>query len=207
MAHTIAGNPGNNITLVYTALPLGPVNRDTLRGVLGGEDIVAMDTPELLVMFSPTQQRVLQLGDRRVRAIDQGNRSPEQTALPFMATQAHKAVKSDALQAYGFNYDLIIEWQGPQSVNDFLRKRYLRDEQPLEEVLGGKLTAYVPRFQFERDGKRYDLLIEPKSAHQLAAHLNVHYEASKLPNQNKLRTAFLGEYEALTQLLARFLEG
>jgi hypothetical protein len=207
MTYTIAAHPGINITLVYDSLPLGSVNRDALRGVLDGGDIVSMDTPELLVMFSPTQKLVLQLGDRRLRAIDQGNHAPDQSQLPSIVTRAHKAVKSSHLRAYGFNYDLIINWQSAQPIELFLREYFVRDVQHLEQNIGGELAAFVPRVQFRRHGRQYDLLMEPKSEQQLAVHLNVHFEESQLPTQNKLRTSFLSEYEALTQLLARFLEG
>jgi hypothetical protein len=206
MADMIASHPGINITLVYDTLPLGSVNRDALRAALGGGDIVSMDTPELLVMFSPARKLVLQLGDRRLRAIDQSDHAPDQSQLPSMATRAHRAVKSGHLTAYGFNYDLIINWQSAQPVELFLREYFVRDAQQLEQTLDGELVAFVPRFRFRRDGKQYDLIMEPKSEHQMAAHLNVHFEAPLLPTQDKLRKSFLGEYGQLTELLARFLK-
>ena len=135
MAHIIASHPGINVTLVYDALSLGSVDRDALRAALGSEDIVSMYSPELLVMFSPVQKTVLQLSDRRLRAIDQGDRTPDQTKLPFIAVQANKAVKSGQLKAYGFNYDLIIKWQSAQPVERFLRDYFVRDARHLEQTL------------------------------------------------------------------------
>lgn len=207
MSHSIASHTGLNITLVYDTLPLGSVNRDALRAALGGGDIVSMDTPELLVIFSPVQKIVLQLSDRRLRAIEQGDLAPDQTKLPFIVTQANKAVKSGQLKAYGFNYDLIINWQGAQPIELFLREHFVKDAPGLEQTFGGEIVSFTPRVHFRRDGRQYDLLLDSRSEQQLAVHLNVHFEEPQLPTQNKLRTSFLSEYEALTQLLTRFLEG
>lgn len=193
--------PGINITLAYDALPLERINRDQLRKSLNDPQVVVMDTPDLIVAIAPTRGLLVQVGDRRIRIIDQKQTAPHKTELAALAAKLHASVAGSALLAYGFNYDLSLKAQGTQSPAQILKARFLPDEERLAALVQGPIEIMAPRLIFQRRQARYDLVFQPDDD-RLKAHVNVHYEGGTLPDGVRLQAALDSEAQDMIALLA-----
>jgi hypothetical protein len=195
-----------NITLVYKSLPLDDVDRNRLRDILGSEQSVVMDAPEMIVFIAPRLNIVVQLGDRRIRITGQSGRRPSETPMCSIAVQLDQMASSDNLVAYGFNYDVVFEGSETQPVSDFFRSRFITNEQRVAELLNGEILTSIPRLVFTRGEKKYDLILEPLDESHIKAHLNAHFQATSLPGEADLSESFEAELDTFLSIVRDLLE-
>jgi hypothetical protein len=198
--------PGRNITLVYDSLPLERINRDHLRKILNDTQAIVMDTPELIVCVAPTRSMLIQIGDRRVRIIDQKQHAPGQTDLAALATKIHAIITGSTLSAYGFNYDLSLTAHGAKTPAQIVKARFLPDEERIALLVRGPIEAMAPRLIFRRGQARYDLVFQPEDG-QFKAHVNVHFASAVLPEQSELQKSIEEEQRELIALVNNLFPG
>ncbi|MBI4673930.1 MAG: hypothetical protein HY741_19975 [Chloroflexi bacterium] len=192
-----------NITLLYDALDLGAANldRNQLRRIVG-DDALVMDTSEMIVAAHPTGGVVYQLGDKRIRiTVPQPATEIGSVPLWLLAQQAHELNPQGHLEAYGYNFDVLVEMNADSAT--LVEKKFVADRADLEATLQGALKTFIPRILFARDATRYDLVLQPQTGAQLIAHLNVHKEHKMLPHQNVLEREFRTEFKEFIATLER----
>lgn len=196
----------NNITLLYDALPLADIDRNGFRAILRTDQIVVMDTPEMLVMIAPALQVVIQLGDRRIRINDQKSQSADKSEIAALAVRANQLITSPRLTAYGFNFDTVLAWGGTEPTSVFLKRRFLSDVDKLSGLVQGEIQSIAPRIIFTREQVRYDIILEPSDDKRINAHINAHFAGVGLPDEAGLQSAFIAEFNGFIKVLHRLLE-
>lgn len=194
-----------NITVVFDSLDLHDINSSVLKSLMGREiRATVMDTPEMVVAVYPPAPTIIQIGDRRIRVnLPQDTRELGQVPLWDLARASAALVPSESAPvAYGFNYDVGVVINHVDA-NELLIQQFIHSPEELNQKLGGSLISTIPRFRFQRDEIRYDLVLEPTDKDHLKIHLNVHYELSgqSLPDSDILRRAYRKEYERLVEML------
>lgn len=82
---------------------------------------------------------------------------------------------------------------------------FVSNPEMIESAIEGHLLSCVPRFIFQRDQTRYDLVLEPIDEQRMKVHMNAHFEFGgiTLPSQDQLQASFYEEYEYLGSILPR----
>ncbi|NLF13584.1 MAG: hypothetical protein GX597_17520 [Anaerolineaceae bacterium] len=212
MNYPVASILSQNITLLYDRLDLPSVNIDELKQLPGAEtQPMVMATPEMVVVMYPSEHVVIQIGDRRVRlTLPEPNAELGSAPLPEFAQQCNRLVRkaSSNLVAYGFNYDVLVG-MGDSNANELSIEIFIADRNKVESAIQGKLMSFAPRFRFQREQKRYDLVLEPVDEHHIQAHFNSHSEFANigLPSAGRLRKSFHEEFSFLSSILKSIFGG
>lgn len=212
MSDPVVSVLSQNITLLYDRLDPPSVNIDELKQLPGAQaPPMVMATPELVVVVYPPQPMVIQIGDQRVRlTLRQPNAEVGSPPLPEFAQQCNQLVRksSSKLVAYGFNYDVLVG-MGDSNANELSIDLFLADRNKVESAMQGKLMSFTPRFKFQREQKRYDLVLEPMDEHHIQAHFNSHSEFANigLPSAGRLRKSFYEEFNFLSSILKSIFGG
>ena len=200
---------GQNITIVFDALDLSIINRESLRGFIETPNRpTIMDSPEVLVAVFPLDAGVviLQFGDRRLRitapnAVDEIGTYPLWTYASSSSTLIPEGKFTPI--AYGFNYDVkaVLEDRDPRAC---LNSVFFRDINLVVSAVGdGQAMSIVPRLRYERDGLRHDLLLEPAENQLVKVHLNIHrqLDGEALPAESSLEYDYRRRFEYLDGVL------
>lgn len=201
-----------NITLVYDSLDLQAVDSSKLKTLTGiSSKPMLMDTPEMIVAAYPPEPvpMVIQLADRRIRiTLPQSTDSLGDIPLWKIATECNDLVPKSSLIAYGFNYDVLMEYASGNA-SKVLVDLFIRDAEAIQNALQGHLVAFIPRLKLRRGQVSNDLVLEPVDDQRIKAHMNSHFEHKgfDLPAPEQLKASFSEEYEYLLSVLPRLLGG
>lgn len=197
-----------NITLVYDSLDLQTIDSSKLKELTDAKAMV-MDTPEMIVAVYPAAPIIIQMGDGRTRVTLQ-RESEDIGSVPLweIALKCNRLAPKSALVAYGFNYDVAVEFAGGNA-HTIMTGLFVSDPQRIENALEGHLLSSIPRLKFRRGQTLYDLVLEPINEQHIKAHLNAHFEFEgiSLPSQDQLEAFFRQEFEYLISVLSRLFEG
>lgn len=189
-----------DITLLFDKVDKTKVDTRKLKTLFAMQPVV-MDTPELSVIVYPPLQLILQIDDRRIRITHQQHSDKiDAVSLWDTAHTCRKLVSSSRLIAYGFNYDIVSEVSS-EAFTAVVNRWFLTKRELLGNLLGGDIVTFTPHLRFEKDEVLYDLIIEEEAPGILKAHLNVHFESSRLPPSANLKTSFIAEYEKFRKLM------
>lgn len=200
-----------NITLVYDSINLRHFDTSILKNLFEDKSNPAIvDTPEMIIAAFPELALVIQVGDRRIRiTMQRETRDIEDFSIWEVASKTHLQVPPDkhSLVAYGFNFDVGLSVEGRDS-KEFIVAAFLASETELAERLGGEITSFIPRIVYIRDGKKYDLVLEPLEDSRIKAHLNMHLDHTdlQLPASNELQAMYISEFAYLQEALERILQ-
>lgn len=200
-----------NITLVYNSLDLRAIDSRKLKELIGDRaNPMVMDTPDMIVAVYPPQPIIIQIGDRRIRITFQ-QESKDIGSIPLweIALKCHQLVpESSKLIAYGFNYDVRVEVKDGDA-RAITIELFVADRQMIEDILGGQLSFFAPRFKFKRSETLYDLILEPLDEKRIKALLNAHFAFKdiSLPPQDKLEESYRQEFGYLVSILPKLLKG
>jgi hypothetical protein len=202
---------GQNITLVYDSLDLQAIDSGELKKLTGVETkSMLMDTPEMIVAVYPPEPTVIEIGDNRFRiTLPQNSEDIGRVPLWEIAVKCSRLVSESKskLVSYGFNYDIGVESE--RNAHKVTKELFVSNPKMIESALGGYILSFVPRFIFQRDRTRYDLVLEPVDEQRIKVHMNAHFEFEgiALPSQDQLRVSFYEEYQYLASILPRLFEG
>jgi hypothetical protein len=200
-----------NITLVYDLLDLQTINTSDLKELVDSQTRpVVMDTPEMIVAVYQSELTIIQIADQHIRITSQ-KQSQDIGDVPlweiaFKCNQLVPESKS-ALFAYGFNYDVGAVLADGNAHTTIIAS-FISDLPKIENVLEGHLSSFTPRLTFQKDQKRYNLILEVVEEQQIKAHLNAHFEFKDitLPPLDQLKASFYEEYDYLISLLPKLFE-
>jgi len=201
-----------NMTLVYDSLDLQAIDSSELKRLMGIQTKpMVIDAPEMIVAVYPPEPTVIQIGDSRIR-ITLSQNSKEIGGVPLweIAVKCSRLVSESKskLVAYGFNYDIGAELVSGNAYK-VTKELFVSNPKMIESALGGYILSFVPRFIFQRDQTRYDLVLEPLDEQRIKVHMNAHFEFEgiALPSQDQLQVSFYEEYKYLGSILPRLFEG
>lgn len=195
-----------NITFVFDSLNLRAFDTSVLKEAVEGLSAPAiMDTPEIIVAAYPEIALIVQVGDRRVRVTSQLETSDlEDFPISDVALRITKGVpsKQSSLLAYGFNYDVGHEFEDVGTRDAFVLS-FMAGANNFAELSGGEIVSFTPRIVFVRDGRKYDLILEPIGDARLKAHMNVHLEhgGAQMPGRQELSQTYSSEFAYFSELL------
>lgn len=193
-----------NITIVYDSLDPNSIDNREVKKLLGDTPMVA-EMPDMTFVINPKGPTLIQMGDRRVRISHQG-KSNDLVPLWEIATGVNELIEDSTLISYGFNYKIGItldEGDAYQSSIDL----FLNNPNQIQDIVGGELNSFVPRFKFQRNQVAYDLILEPIEEQRIIGHLNAHrqYKGIALPPSEGLRLEFSEEYNLFISYIPNIL--
>lgn len=192
-----------NITIVYERLDLEVLDRNALRRDLveGVAPVVTEIPNEMIALVYPQLQIACLLGDRRIRVNDGSQLSIGERPIAVIAVAADKLVNFKVI-AYGFNYNAVVSLKGVETSDVFLKDRFVKDPDGIEERIKGMIQAVSLRLLYSRDHTAYQLTVEPEANDRIKVRLNAHFEKpDALPDAETLRAAFKREFEGFMTTL------
>lgn len=194
-----------NITVVFDRLELSAISRDGLRELLPGEaPPIVTDVPdELISLVYPTLQIMGIFRNRRIAFDDTGQREIDRSLLPSLTLSAAHLIRGPRVVAFGFNYVITAVVKNVDDFGMFLVDRLLKGRNRIEARLEGTLRGLSLRLNYEREGVRYTLRVEPTDigAAVLRSHFNAHFAQDKLPRLKELNRMFSSELERMAEAL------
>jgi len=201
-----------NITIVYETLNPATVDTSKLKTLVTGPVApTAIEAPDMILIAFPLVPIAIQIADKRVIVGLQGPTDANPDRLAEIAFNCQRIISSKQTKpiAYGFNYDLVVS--SPKGINSVDALNMLVDinTERLNKKINGVLSYIAPRLIFNRGETRYDLILEPRETQSIKAHLNVHFQLSKLPfpTLKALRTNFIKERESVASLVTGLING
>lgn len=196
-----------NITVVFDRLELPEISRDALRQLLPGEPPpVLTDVPnELISLVYPTLQTIGTFGNRRISFDDTAQREIERSLLPGLTLSAARLIRGPRVVAFGFNYIATAMVKNIDDVGMFFVDRLLKSRKRIETRLEGTLRGLSLRLNYEREGVRYTLRVEPMDigVAVLRSRFNAHFAQSELPSLKVLTKMFSLELERMVEALEK----
>lgn len=105
-----------------------------------------------------------------------------------------KFVPREKISAYGFNYDVIVEYEKEVDFTKLI-------SQPIKEIIKEVKESGV-RVKFTENGLLYDLQISPTNLkNAFLFHLNIHRPKNIIPERDGLEKEFLSGFEKLRFLI------
>ncbi len=199
-----------NITLLYDSVNVQVIDSGKLKELAGiPSKPMLMDTSDMIVAVYPPYPVIIQIRDRRI-SITLQQHGEDIGGIPLwgVAVECNQLVPKSTLLAYGFNYDVGVEFD-EGNANSVIIRLFVSNPQRIEGLITGQLLSSIPRFKFRRGEVLYDLVLEPVEERRVIVHLNAHFahEGIALPSQDQLRTSFYDEYRYLTSILPGLFEG
>jgi len=109
--------------------------------------------------------------------------------------------------AYGKNFNVKGSIEDVENIGHFLRDRFLRNLDQLEQALRGPVSWLSPTLKYVVENVEYQLRIDRDDTDEsiFKAHLNIHHAADILPGLEDLRLELREGFEYLKELLNRVL--
>lgn len=196
-----------NITVVFDHLELSAISRDRLRELLPGEPApILADVPDdMISVVYPGLQIAGTFGNRRISFDDMREREIGTSPLPALTLAAAHLIQAPRVRAFGFNYDITASIENVDDVGVFFIDRLLKRPNQIEARVGGTLRGLSMRLNYEREGVRYTLRIEPLEvgAPTLVSHFNAHFAQNELPRLKALSEMFSLEFKGMVDVLMR----
>lgn len=196
-----------NITVVFNRLELPEISRDALRELLPAETSpILTDVPdELISLVYPTLQIIGTFANRRISFDDSGQRQIDNSLLPALTLSAVRLVRGPRVMGFGFNYMIVAKIKNVDDVGMFFVRRLLKGRNRIERGLDGTLRGLSLRLNYERQGVRYTLRVEPieVGAAVLRSSFNAHFARDELPTLKVLSRMFSSELGTMSEALKR----
>lgn len=195
-----------NITLLFS----GPINhslisqQDLLKlfeiGDVEKAKHTFIEAPGLKVLILPNQQKEIVLEANRIIINDKTGRNPEDNEVINDLQKLLKTslLEKDKIAAYGFNYNIIaIPSNGSFKVKDLIGEK-------VTTTIKGIKKAGIST-NFERSEIKYvlDLNILEEGGQKFSAHLNAHFDVSKLPDFKMLEERISKEYKNFEKIIQK----
>lgn len=139
------------------------------------------------IVFEPIRMLV---SDKTGREIQQSD------LLNYYEVLQKNFVPKERVSAYGFNYDLISEYEKEIEFTQLVAPQ-------LKEIMKDIKESGI-RIKFLENGLAYDLQISPTNLkNALLYHLNVHYPKREIPSKEELEREFLLGFQKLQYLIEK----
>jgi len=198
-----------SIVILYVAIDRRQISRDRLQEMIAGQHPRLIDMPggPLIIDYEGLPGTNCIINNRRIYLNQHGAIEPGEGNLAEMATVAAGAIRSATMVAYGKNFDVKGSIEGVENVGHFLRDRFLRNIDQLEQALQGPVSWLSPTLKYVVENVEYQLSIDRDDTDEsvLKARLNIHHAIDSLPSLENLRLELREGFEYLRALLNRVL--
>jgi len=198
-----------SIIIVYVAIDTRQISRDRLQEMIPGENPQLVEAPggPLIVNYEALPDTNCVINNRRIYLNQGGPIEPGEGNLAQMATVAVGAIRGSTIVAYGKNFHVKGSVESVDNMGHFLRDRFLRDSDQLEEAFEGPVSWLSPRFKYVVGNIEYQLGIDPYPGDDtlFKARLNIHHATDSLPGLEDLRLELREGFQYFSEVLNRVL--
>ncbi len=183
-----------NFVMRFNNLNNAKISRDSLLNLYPDLQPEHLEIGPLLAVRYPAHkiEIYLFLAENRVEVKTPEPRDEDWAELPKMAYKVFHAITGVSLTAFGFNYFSNVPAPNDKDGDQFLIGKFDTSLKPLAEQVQGKIFSFASNIRYSKNEEKYELNIgtRPDNAKLLSLRLNVHYNTTTLPVEEKL----IGEY-------------
>lgn len=198
-----------SIVILCVAIDHGQISRDRLQEMIAGENRRLIDMPggPLIIEYEDLPGTNCIINNRRIHLNQAGAIGPGEGNLAQMATVAAGAIRTATMVAYGKNFHAKGSIEGVENIGHFLRDKFLRNIDQLEQALQGPVAWLWPTLKYVVENVEYQLRIDHDHTDEsiFKAHLNFHHAIDTLPGLEDLRLELREGFEYMRELLNRVL--
>jgi len=156
-----------------------------------------IEAPGLKAFFFVNRKIEIVFEAIRMLVTDKSGREIHQSdLLNYYENLLKTFVPKERISAYGFNYDLISEYEKEIEFTQLIGAQ-------LKEIIKNIKESGV-RVKFSEDGLLYDFQILPTNLkNALLYHFNVHFPKSEIPSKEELKKEFLLGFQKLQFLIEK----